>query len=88
MDEARGGYFEKAQTRYPSGAYFTYEDVTCTYSCQITEFTYWAITSLRGQQADRGKEISDEWRLNTTEKIRSKSPKHEKILTKDEKKIS
>ena len=87
MDEARGGYFEKAQTRYPSDAYYTYDDVTCTYSCQITEFTYWAITSLRGQQADRGKEISDEWRLNTPEKIRSKAPKLEKLLTIDEYKI-
>ena len=87
MDEARGGYFEKAQRRYPSGAYYTYDDVTCTYSCQITEFTYWAITSLRGQQADRGKEISDEWRLNTPEKIRRKAPQLEKLLTKDEYKI-
>lgn len=87
MDEARGGYFEKAQLRYPSDAYYTYDDVTCTYSCQITEFTYWAITSLRGQQADRGKEISDEWQLNTPEKIRSKAPNLEKLLTKDEYKI-
>lgn len=87
MDEARGGYFEKAQLRYPSDAYYTYYDVTCTYSCQITEFTYWAITSLRGQQADRGKEISDEWQLNTPEKIRSKAPNLEKLLTKDEYKI-
>ena len=87
MDEARGGYFEKAQTRYPSDAYYTYDDVTCTYSCQITEFTYWAITSLRGQQADRGKEISGEWRLNTPEKIRRKAPQLEKLLTKDEYKI-
>ncbi len=87
MDEARGGYFERAQLRYPSDAYYTYDDITCTYSCQITEFTYWAITSLRGQQADRGKEISDEWQLNTPEKIRSKAPKLEKLLTKDEYKI-
>ena len=87
MDEARGGYFEKAQLRYPSDAYYTYDDVTCTYSCQITEFTYWAITSLRGQLADRGKEISDEWQLNTPEKIRSKAPNLEKLLTKDEYKI-
>ena len=49
MDEARGGYFEKAQRRYPSNAYYTYDDDSCTYACQVTEFTYWAITSLRGQ---------------------------------------
>ena len=87
MDEARGGYFEKAQQRYPSGAYYTYEDDSCTYACQITEFTYWAITSLRGQQTERGNEISEEWQLYTPEKIRSKAPKLEKLLTKDEYKI-
>ena len=80
MDEARGGYFEKAQRRYPSTAYYTYDDDSCTYACQITEFTYWAITSLRGQQADRGNEISDEWQLYTPEKIRSVAPKLEKLL--------
>ena len=87
MDEARGGYFEKAQRRYPSAAYYTYEDDSCTYACQITEFTYWAITSLRGQQTDRGNEISDEWQLYTPEKIRSVAPKLEKLLTKEEYKI-
>ena len=87
MDEARGGYFERAQRRYPSAAYYTYEDDSCTYACQITEFTYWAITSLRGQQTDRGNEISDEWQLYTPEKIRSIAPKLEKLLTKEEYKI-
>ena len=61
MDEARGEFFEKAMPRYPDGSYYTYNDDSCTYSCQITEFTYWAITSLRGQQENRGKEINHEW---------------------------
>ena len=87
MDEARGGYFEKAQRRYPSTAYYTYDDDTCTYACQITEFTYWAITSLRGQQADRGNEISDEWKLYTPEKIRSVAPKLEKLLMNEKYRI-
>ena len=87
MDEARGGYFEKAQRRYPSGAYYTYEDDSCTYACQITEFTYWAITSLSGQQTERGNEISEEWQLYTPEKIRRVAPKLEKLLTKEEYKI-
>ena len=84
MDEARGGYFEKAQRRYPSTAYYTYDDDSCTYACQITEFTYWAITSLRGQQTDRGNEISDEWKLYTPEKIRNVAPNLEKLLSKEE----
>ena len=87
MDEARGGYFERAQRRYPSAAYYTYEDDSCTYACQITEFTYWAITSLRGQQTDRGNDISDEWQLHTPEKIISIAPKLEKLLTREEYKI-
>ena len=87
MDEARGGYFEKAQRRYPSTAYYTYDDDTCTYACQITEFTYWAITSLRGQQADRGNEISNEWKLYTPEKIRSVAPKLEKLLMNEKYRI-
>lgn len=87
MDKARGGYFEKAQRHYPSTAYYTYDDDSCTYACQITEFTFWAITSLRGQQADRGNEISDEWQLYTPEKIRSVAPKLEELLTKEEYKI-
>ncbi|MBT4204038.1 MAG: hypothetical protein HOE17_05635 [Rhodobiaceae bacterium] len=75
MDQARGGYFEKSQRRYPQGSYYTYDDSSCSYSCQITEFTYWAITSLRGQQANRKlKEIKEEWKLNTPEKMREIAP--------------
>tara|TARA_Y100000590_G_scaffold21391_1_gene24825 strand:- start:5419 stop:6243 length:825 start_codon:yes stop_codon:yes gene_type:complete len=74
MDEARGGYFEKARRNYPSGAYYTYDDRSCDYSCQITEFTYWAITSLRGQQAERSKDIKHEWKLNTPEKLSQSAP--------------
>ena len=84
MDEARGGYFEKGRRSYPAGAYYTYDDITCNYACQITEFMYWAITSLRGQQAERGNEISDEWKLYTPKKIISVAPKLEKLLTKKE----
>lgn len=87
MDKARGGYFEKAPRRYPSAAYYTYEDDSCTYACQITEFTYLAITSLRGQQTDRGNEISDEWQLYTPEKIRSVAPMLEKLLMNEKYKI-
>lgn len=84
MDEARGGYFEKGKRSYPVGAYYTYDDITCTYACQITEFMYWAITSLRGQQVERGNEIFNEWKLNTPEKIGKLAPKLEKLLKNQE----
>ena len=87
MDEARGGYFEKGRRSYPARAYYTYDDTTCTYACQVTEFMYWAITSLRGQQAKRGREISNEWKLNTPEKIRKMAPKLEELLANEEYRI-
>tara|TARA_Y100000591_G_scaffold332666_2_gene370955 strand:- start:447 stop:1292 length:846 start_codon:yes stop_codon:yes gene_type:complete len=74
MDVARGGYFEKARRNYPHGAYYTYDDRSCTYSCQITEFTYWAITSLRGQQEARDREIREEWKLSTPNKMQEIAP--------------
>ena len=76
MDMARGGHFKKIPSKYPKKAFYTYYDHTCDYSCQVTEFTYWAITSLRNQQSinNRFDEISNEWKLNTKEKIRNKFP--------------
>ena len=71
LDIARGGYFSEVPKRYPVEAYFTYYDRTCDYGCQITEFLYWAITTLRGQQKHnwRDYEIEEEWRPETREKL-------------------
>ena len=67
MDIARGGYFEQVPRRYPQNAWYTYYDKTCDYGCQITEYIYWALTSILGGQdfPGRAEEIHDEWRLNT-----------------------
>ena len=77
MDQARGGYFKTVPSSYPQRAIYTYYDKTCDYSCQITEFTYWTITSLRNQQSGskRFNEIKDEWQLNTRKKIERNFPK-------------
>ena len=66
MDIARGGHFKKLPSKYPKKAFYTYYDQTCDYSCQVTEFTYWAITSLRNQQStnNRFDEIQNEWRFS------------------------
>ena len=76
MDIARGGHFKKIPSKYPKKAFYTYYDQTCDYSCQVTEFTYWAITSLRNQQStnNRFHEIKHEWRLNTRKKIENNFP--------------
>ncbi len=83
MDIARGGYFEDIPNSYPAGAWFTYDDETCDYACMISEYHYWAITSLLGGQdfPGRGEEIGHEWRLNTPEKLREGDPAIYALLT-------
>ena len=71
MDVARGGQFDRIPDTYPEGAWFTYDDQTCDYTCMITEYTYWAHTSLLGGQEGRAGEIGHEWRLETADKMRS-----------------
>ena len=65
MNIARGGYFEETPQEYPVGAWFSYDDETCTYDCMLTEYTYWVHTSLLGAQATsrRCEEILREWKL-------------------------
>jgi hypothetical protein len=83
MDEARGGYFEDVPSSYPAGAWYTYDDQTCDYACMISEYHYWALTSLLGAQdlPARGEEISHEWRLNTPEKLLEGDPAIYDLLT-------
>ena len=69
MDEARGGYFEKVPKKYPKGAWYTYDDKYCDYRCMITEYFYWSLTSYIGIQKNRFDEISEEWKLNTKNKM-------------------
>ena len=73
MDIARGGYFLNPPSQYPLNAWYSYDDITCTYDCMIVEYFYWALTSILGAQAYPGRfdEIGHEWKLNTLEKIRS-----------------
>lgn len=71
VDAARGGYHRRVPKRYPEGAWYTYDDRTCDYECQMVEYLYWAITSYLGGQdfGRRGEEIEHEWRFNTPEKL-------------------
>jgi len=85
MNNARGGYFQKVPSKYPKEAYFTYDDKSCDYECQITEYFYWGMTSLLGaQQApERLEQIQDEWRLNTPAKVAEEDPELYKLLTNE-----
>ena len=83
MDKARGGYFKDVPSQYPAGAWYSYDDETCEYDCMITEYTYWALTSILGGQSYIGRfgEIGHEWKLNTPEKVKMGDPDVYGILT-------
>ena len=83
MDTARGGYHETPPTPYPPGAWYTYNDASCEYSCMITEYIYWGLTSyLGGQQfAGRLEQIQHEWSLNTAVKLQGTDTALHTILT-------
>ncbi|MGD9344770.1 MAG: hypothetical protein PVH84_02840 [Candidatus Aminicenantes bacterium] len=86
MDEARGGHFEEVPEKYPDDAWYTYYDETCQYDCQVTEYIYWALTSILGAQDFPGRleRIKEEWRYNTAEKVRTGDPKIYALLTDPE----
>ncbi len=83
MDKARGGHFEKVPEKYPDDAWYTYDDETCLYDCQITEYVYWALTSILGAQDFPGRleNIQEEWRFNTKEKLQKGDPEIYALLT-------
>jgi hypothetical protein len=69
--------------KYPTDAWYTYLDPTCSYACMVTEYFYWALTSLLGAQSDnqRCNDISDEWALCTYTQVKSKDPDIYTLLT-------
>ena len=81
MDNARGGHFEKIPNSYPADAWYSYDDNSCIYNCMITEYFYWAMTSILGAQEDRFDEIDNEWKLNTKEKVMETDPDVYNLLT-------
>jgi hypothetical protein len=83
MDRARGGHFPRVPRNYPRGAWYTYDDRSCEYSCQITEYIYWGVTSLLGAQEYPGRaaDIAQEWKLNTAAKLKEGDPALFRLLT-------
>ena len=81
MDIARGGQFFNIPDQYPTDAWYSYDDETCEYDCQIIEYLYWAITSLLGAQENRLNVIGHEWKLNTQALLESKDPAIYFLLT-------
>jgi hypothetical protein len=83
MDKARGGHFRRIPRSYPKGAWYTYDDETCDYGCQMTEYIYWGLTSILGAQKKnaRLRDIQQEWTLNTREKVKRTDKALYKLLT-------
>ena len=83
LDLARKGHFVQVPDSYPEGAWFTYDDESCEYGCMITEYIYWAMTSMLGAQKSirRQREIKHEWRLPTHELVRKGDPDVYKLLS-------
>ena len=83
MDKARGGQFDDVPSNYPSDTWYTYDDKTCEYNCQVTEYFYWALTSLLGAQDFPGRydEIGHEWKANTPSLVESMDSDVYKLLT-------
>jgi hypothetical protein len=71
MDVARGGNFTTIPSSYPANSWYTYDDTTCTYDCQATEYFYWAMSSILGAQVNRLSEIQQEWKLNNKIKVQT-----------------
>lgn len=71
MDIARGGNSTSIPSKYPINAWYSYDDSTCEYDCQATEYLYWAMSSILGAQKNRLDKIGNEWKLNTKELVES-----------------
>ncbi len=84
MDTARGGHFDEVPSTYPADAWYTYDDSTCDYSCMVTEYHYWALTSLLGAQVHRADVIGGEWRPNTAAKLQAMDPAIHQLLSTPE----
>ncbi len=54
----------------------------------ITEYMYWALTSILGAQEDRCSKIDDEWELCTKELVQEKDPEIYALLTNPQYKLA
>ena len=81
QDSPKGG--GKPVSDYPADAWYTYDDKTCDYSCMVTEYFYWGLTSILGAQSYSGRldDIQHEWDLNTESKVKATDPTLYDLLT-------
>ena len=91
MDTARGSVKGggKPLSDYPADAWYTYSDKSCDYSCMVTEYFYWGLTSILGAQSYSGRldQIEEEWDLNTEAKVKATDPTLYDLLTDSQYKL-
>jgi len=81
MDVARGGRFTKIPTKYPSKAWYTYNDATCGYPCMVVEYCYWTLTSMLGAQKLRKSQIKNEYKLYTRALVKGRDSRALNLLS-------
>lgn len=71
MNTARGGNFQNPPATYPAGAWYTNSKATCDFSCQVSKYNFWILSSKLGANENRLADIQNEWTLNTSAKVQS-----------------
>ena len=78
MDVARGGRFDVVPYQYPEEAWYSYNDQSCTYECQVHEYFYWIlmanIGALDPALTNKCEDSADEWYVCTSEELRRTDP--------------
>jgi len=88
MDIARGGKFYDTPSEYPAGAWYKYSDESCTYSCQISEYFYWAVMANIGALdtsiTNKCYPDKSEWSICTKSELETKDKKIYDLLNNKE----
>ena len=91
MDAARGGQFQTVPSSYPEGAWYSYDDYTCNYDCQMHEYFYWIlmanIDALDPVYTDKCESSKDEWYVCTKEELQQVDPQAYDLLNNQEFKL-
>lgn len=81
MNTARGGFFQNPPATYPATAWYTNSEATCDFSCQVSKYNFWILSSKLGANQNRLADIQSEWTLNTSAKVQSDDLKAWAIFT-------
>ena len=84
MDAARGGQFQTVPNSYPEGAWYSYDDYTCDYYCQMHEYFYWILMAnmdaLDPAYTNKCADSADEWYICTKEELQQIDPQAYDLL--------